>query len=218
LHSAQVELGHKLLQLERPVTTRWIGFASPMARLWQEYEAVLKHTQNELLTVGSNADTKRACRAVFDALTDLPTYLSFAATLPFMRVLEQLIKQLQSKNLFVADLARAVEDAGAKLSSRYTNAATAWSGGAFSEWLAEISPGKSGRLCYRKAQNVRAIHLQDKLGHHTLMTLAAPEDGDGGADLPARLPVAKREFKALVASAPLFSSSRARIGNTEMVS
>jgi hypothetical protein len=199
LLAAQEQLGHKKVALERPIKTRWIGFASPMARLWQEFEAVLLHTQSEVLSADSNAETKRACRAVLDALTDLATYLSLTATLPFMRVMQQLIKQLQSKDLFIADLARAVEDAGAKLSSRYTKA-TAWQGEAFAEWVAEIHPGTSGRLCYHKTQGVRAIHLRNKLGQRTLMTLACPDD-DVGADMPARLPVGKQEFKALVASA-----------------
>jgi hypothetical protein len=210
LRKSQEKMLAPQYNLQKPATTRWIAYADPNARLNEQYTSVVDHTATAGVDKNNNADTRLACQNLLSALTDLTTFLTMLATLPFMRTLKTLILQLQSNTLYVGDFARAIESAGSHLRERYTNSDTAWSGSAFAEWIAVKRPAKQphkpgsklyNRLLLAKHVGTPVVHLQDEAGEATLMAatplmLGMEAASDSAAGMQ-RLPVDAAAYKEL---------------------
>jgi hypothetical protein len=181
-----------------------------LARLNEQYTSVVDHAATAQVDKNNNAGTRLACQTVLSAMTILTTFLTILAALPFTRTMKVLISQLQSNTLYVGDFARALESAGSHLTKLYTNGDTAWSGGAFAEWIAVKHPAKQphkpgsklhNRLPLAKHNGTPVVHLEDEAGEATLMTATAimlgaktTSDSAAGAE---RLPVDAATCKKL---------------------
>jgi hypothetical protein len=117
LHHAQEKMQAPHYKLRKQATTRWIGYADPMARLNEQCTSVVDHTATAQAQMGknNNAETRLACQTVPSALTNLTTFLTMLATLPFMRMMTVLVSQLHSNTLYVGAFTRATESAGSHL-------------------------------------------------------------------------------------------------------
>jgi hypothetical protein len=107
LHHSQEKMQAPHYKMQKPATTRWIGYADPMARLNEQYTSV-DHTATAQVDKNNNAETRLACQTVLSALANLTTFLTMLATLLFMRTMKVLILLLQSNTLYEGDFARAM--------------------------------------------------------------------------------------------------------------